>query len=387
MKTELKHYTVEEMVKGFVFNTIEEKGLYGLDGQLVVQPEYQRHYIYDRDGKDKAVIDSLLKGYPLGLHYFVDTGTELEILDGQQRITSIGRFVTGKFAIMKDGRKQSYSSLPEDQREIIDKSVLLVYICKGTESEIKEWFRTINIAGVPLTEQELRNSIYSGSFVTAAKRVFSNSRNSSLHRWRTYIKGEVKRQEILEVALSWVAESKGQTVDGYMADHRFSEDISELEGYFESVISWVESVFPHPHQPSMRGRDWQRLYEEYHDKSYSSDVGEKAVELLNDTAVENKAGVYEYLLSRGAKPQLLRIRLFGDREKQIAYQNQTEAAEKAGISNCPLCATGHVSKRDKIYELREMEADHVTPWSKGGATDLSNCQVLCKLHNRSKGNS
>nr|WP_239551805.1 DUF262 domain-containing protein [Brachybacterium muris] len=178
VKTELRHYTVAEVLEGFIFNELEGRGLFGLGGDLVIQPEYQRHYIYGDGKRDVAVIDSLLKGYPLGLIYFVDTGAtsapHLEVLDGQQRITSVGRFTTGKFAIMRDGREQTFSSLPPEEQERILQSDLLVYVCEGTEAEIKEWFQTINIANVPLTTQELRNAIYSGPFVTAAKQVFSN---------------------------------------------------------------------------------------------------------------------------------------------------------------------------------------------------------------------
>ena len=209
MKTELKQYKVSDVVEGFVYNEFEGKGLYGLAGTLTIQPEFQRHYIYDDGKRDKAVIDSMLKGYPLGLIYFnrrADGG--LEVLDGQQRITSIGRFVTSKFAI-KDahGNEQKFSSLSDEQKERITDASLLVYICEGTEDEIKAWFQTINISGVPLNDQELRNAVYSGPFVTAAKAEFSNSNNALLQKWAHYVKGDPKRQEVLEVALEWVAAS------------------------------------------------------------------------------------------------------------------------------------------------------------------------------------
>lgn len=224
MKTVLKQYSVAEVTQGFVYNELEAKGLFGLDGDLVIQPEYQRHYIYGDGTKDVAVIDSLLKGYPLGLIYFVDTGApsgpRLEVLDGQQRITSVGRFVTGKFAIVRNGKEQTFSSLPQEDRERIQGSTLLVYECTGTEAEIKEWFQTINITGIPLNKQELRNAIYSGPFVTAAKGEFSNSGNALQQKWGHFVQGDPKRQQVLEVALEWAASSKGQSVDGYMATHR-----------------------------------------------------------------------------------------------------------------------------------------------------------------------
>ena len=209
MKTNLKQYSVEEVVSGFVYNELEGKGLFGLAGKLVIQPEFQRHYIYGDGKRDVAVIQSLLKRYPLGLIYFNVNGDSLEVLDGQQRITSIGRFVTGKFAIRVDGKEQTFSSLPIEDQNLLKESTLLVYECQGTEKEIKEWFQTVNIAGVPLNNQELLNAIYSGPFVTRAKAVFSNSNNANMQKWSSYIKGNPKRQEILEVALEWVSDSPG----------------------------------------------------------------------------------------------------------------------------------------------------------------------------------
>ena len=206
MQTTLMRHTVAEVTKGFVYNELEAKGLFGLDGDLVIQPEFQRNYLYGDGKKDVAVIDSLLKGYPLGLIYFVDTGDttgpHLEVLDGQQRITSVGRFVAGKFAIIRSGKEQTFSSLPQEDRDRILNSELLVYVCSGTEAEIKEWFQTINISGIPLNQQELRNAIYSGPFVTAAKAEFSNSQNAMQQKWSHFIKGDPKRQDVLEEALA-----------------------------------------------------------------------------------------------------------------------------------------------------------------------------------------
>ena len=206
MKTELRtDYTIEEICKGFVYNELEGKGLYGLSGDLIIQPEYQRNYIYADGKKDVAVIDSILKGYPLGLIYFNRRKDgKLEILDGQQRITSIGRFVTGKFAIKINGMEQYLSGLAKNQQDTILNTTLLVYECEGEEEEIKEWFKTINIVGVPLNEQEKLNAIFSGPFVTLAKEKFSNSLNANLSKWKAYVKGKVERQEILERALQWV---------------------------------------------------------------------------------------------------------------------------------------------------------------------------------------
>jgi len=387
VKTELKHYTVEQVVEGFVYNELEGRGLYGLAGSLVIQPEYQRHYIYGDGKKDVAVIDSLLKGYPLGLIYFNVDGETLEVLDGQQRITSIGRFVTGKFAIKVAGKEQTFSSLPVEDQELIRQSELLVYHCDGSEKEIKEWFETINIAGVPLNKQELLNAIYSGPFVTAAKAEFSNSNNANQQKWAAYVKGDPKRQEILAVALDWVASSQGVTVDAYLAAHRHNPSIAGLKTYFTSVIDWVAGVFSRPPDKEMRGLEWGRLYEEYHATSYdASKIDARIDELRADPAVHVAKGVYEFVLSGETKPQLLDIRLFEDRDKRVAYERQTKKAKADGVSNCPLCALGTDSNKAKIYTLKEMDADHVTAWSKGGETKLSNLTMLCQTHNRAKGN-
>jgi len=387
VKTELRHYTVEELLEGFVYNELEGKGLFGLAGRLVIQPEFQRHYIYNDGRRDVAVVDSLLKGYPLGLLYFNVNGDALEVLDGQQRITSVGRFVTGKFAIKVAGSEQTFSSLPaEVQRQLLD-SELLVYECEGTETEIKDWFRTINIAGVPLNAQELRNAIYSGPFVTAAKAVYSNSNNANMQKWAAYVKGDPKRQEVLEVALGWVAASQGLSIDAYLAQHRTDTTITGLQTYFTSVIDWVAGVFPGPPPKEMRGLDWGRLYETYHHNAYvPATMAAEAKELLDDPAVTSRKGVFEYLLGNKADPQLLAVRLFDATTKLEAYKNQTAAAQTKGLSNCPVCASGTNANKARIYKLDEMEADHVTAWSKGGSSDLSNCEMLCVTHNRAKGN-
>ena len=387
MKTELKQYTVNEVTNGFVYNEFEGKGLYGLAGTLVIQPEYQRNYIYGDGKQDVAVIDSLLKDYPLGLIYFNDGEVHLEVLDGQQRITSIGRFVTGKFAIKRDGKEQTFSSLPQEDRDKILNSKLLIYVCNGTEPEIKQWFKTINISGVPLEEQELLNAIYSGTFVTAAKADFSNSRNTLQQKWAAYVKGDPKRQEVLEVALKWIAASKNVSIDRYMADHRHDTDIVELMGYFTSVIDWIGSVFSRSPDKEMRGLEWGRLYEEHHSKPYNGTAMEaRLAELRSDPAVHNSKGIYEFLLGGEKQTQLLDVRLFDDKTTRQAYQQQTSAAEAAGKSNCPLCAVGHSANATKIWVLKDMDADHVSAWSKGGSTDISNCEMLCVTHNRAKGN-
>lgn len=387
MKTDLKHYTVDEVVEGFVYNELEAKGLFGLAGKLVIQPEYQRNYIYNDGKKDVAVIDSLLKGYPLGLIYFNVEDDVLEVLDGQQRITSVGRFVRGKFAIKVDGKEQTFSSLSKDQQQKILKTRLDIYECDGSEVEIKQWFQTINIAGVPLNAQEPLNAIYSGPFITAAKKEYSNSNNANLQKWQSYVKGDPKRQGILAVALAWVSSSQGLSVDAYLAQHRQDGGIAELKTYFTSVIDWVGSVFTRPPDKQMQGLEWGRLYELYHSNSYNAALIDADVDALRaDPYVHNAKGIYEYLLGGKTAPQLLDVRLFDDKTKRVGYEQQTQKAKDDGVSNCPLCALGSDPNKTRIYKQDEMDADHVTAWSKGGATDLANLTMLCVTHNRAKGN-
>jgi 5-methylcytosine-specific restriction endonuclease McrA len=387
VKTELKHYTVAQVIEGFVYNELEGKGLFGLAGDLVIQPEYQRNYIYDDGKKDVAVIDSLLKGYPLGLIYFNIVDDRLEVLDGQQRITSVGRFVTGKFAIKVEGKEQTFSSLPLEEQQKIRDSDLLVYQCQGTEKEIKEWFKTINISGVPLNTQEMLNAIYSGPFVTAAKKEYSNSKSAFMQKWSSYIKGDPKRQEILKEALEWVSSAQGISVDAYLAQHRGDTDIVGLKTYFTTVVDWVGSVFIRPPDKEMRGLQWGRLYETYHANSYNpAKIDAEVEELRHDLFVKDDRGVYEYLLGGKSDKQLLNVRLFEPSTKAAAYKRQTKVAKEAGLSNCSVCASVENNNKSRVYKLDEMEADHVTAWSKGGATDLENCEMLCVLHNRAKGN-
>ena len=358
----MTNLTVKEICEGFVYNQLEGKGLNGWAGKLTIQPEYQRNYLYiENDGKKEvAVIESILKDYPIGLIYFnrnenyTKPQTEFEILDGQQRITSIGRFVTGKFAIKdKFGMEQYFTGLnPEEQEKILNYR-LLIYICNGTEKEIKEWFETINIAGVPLNKH--------------------------------YIKGNANRQEILHEALVWV--SKGEdNVGGYMSQHRNEDNIEELKTYFDTVIEWAKTLFGEP-KNEMRGLEWGAFYEKYHANSYNpSQLQQRVNELYADEAVTNKRGVFEYLLGGEIDKTLLNIRIFEDSVKKTVYARQTNEAREKGISNCPECAKGHENVRTKIYKYTEMDADHVSAWSKGGATTIENCQMLCKTHNRMKGN-
>ena len=386
MKTDLKtDITIEKLCEGFVYNEFEEKGLFGLNGKLVIQPEYQRNYIYNDGKRDVAVIESLLAGYPIGLIYFNKNGDMFEVLDGQQRITSIGRFVTNKFAVKVNGYERNFDSLDKDIQQRLLQTALTIYICEGTEKEIKEWFQTINIVGVPLNEQELLNAVYSGQFVNKAREEFSNSQNSNIQKWECYISGNVKRQDFLHTALDWV--SKGNISD-YMARHRNDDNINEIKKYFESVIDWIDRTFKSV-DSTMCGLDWGRLYETYHKSSYDINLLDTRIqELLADWQVTDKKGIYEYVLSGEAleKRPLLNIRLFDKSVIKSVYTKQTQDAKANGCSNCPMCAQAGGANKARIYEEKEMDADHATAWSRGGATDISNCVMLCKTHNRSKGN-
>lgn len=386
MLTELKtEITVDEICKGFVYNELEGKGLFGLSGKLTIQPEYQRNYIYADGKRDVAVIESLLKGYPIGLIYFTKVAEDkFEVLDGQQRITSIGRFLTGKFAIKdQNGMERYFVGLADDQKKRISETPLTIYECEGTESEIKEWFKTINIAGIPLNEQELCNAIHSGPFVTLAKEEFSNSQNANIQKWSAYISGSANRQDFLHTALEWV--SRGH-IDAYMSEHRFDDNINELKTYFNSVIDWVSGVFTDV-DDKMRGLDWGKLYESYHKNPYNpQEVSDKVNALMEDFYVTDKKGIYEYILGGCTDSKLLNIRMFDEATKKSVYTKQTNNVKDKNKSNCPLCALGTDNNKTRIWKLTEMEADHVTAWSRGGATDEKNCQMLCKTHNAAKGN-
>ena len=387
MKTTLRtDLTVADICDGFVYNQLEGKGLFGLRGKLTIQPEYQRNYIYaEGSGKrEQAVIHSLLKRYPLGLIYFNKVAADkFEVLDGQQRITSIGRFVTNKFAVMDGTNPQNFDSLPADQQKRIMDAKLLIYECEGTETEIKQWFETVNIAGVPLNEQELLNAIYSGPFVTKAKEEFSNSQNANIQKWSAYIKGSANRQDFLERALDWV--SKGD-IGSYMSAHRNDKNINELKAYFDAVIDWASTVFTDV-LPEMRGLEWGRLYETYHGKNYDPKKISVAVQKLTaDDYVTNRKGIVEYLLGGSTDKKLLAVRVFDEKTKRVKYNKQTQAAQAKGKSNCPLCAVGDNANKGRIYKLDEMDADHVSAWSKSGDSSPKNCQMLCITHNRAKGN-
>lgn len=386
METELKVYTVKELCEGFSYSETDGKGLYGLAGKLTIQPEYQRNYLYSENKSEKevAVIDSVLKKHPLGLLYFnkLPDG-RLEVLDGQQRITSLGRYLIGKFSVMKNGDPYKFKTLNEDERQLIENTKLLVYICEGTETEIKEWFEIINIGGIVLNDQEKLNAIYSGPFVSAARKEFSNKEDARIQKWSCYISGSANRQEYMQEALRWVSHGN---IKNYIQEHRRDTNINELKLYFNDVISWIERTFDNVY-PKMKGLNWGELYEKYHNNPYDHvEVSKKVKELYNDPCVKDNKNVFEYVLGGCKDTKLLNVRVFDENTKTRVYIRQTDEAKEKHISNCPLCAIGHDANKEKIWTQKEMDADHVLAWSKGGATDESNCQMLCKTHNRAKGN-
>ena len=384
MQTDIIKLTVKEITENFRYDKQEKKGINGWNGKLIIQPEYQRNYIYEEEKRDEPVIQSLLKGYPIGVFYFNQIDDNLyEVLDGQQRITSIGRFMTDKMDITYKSDKRNIYSLPKEDRERLENTILLIYVCKGTETDIRNWFETINIGGITLTLQERLNAAYHGSFVNLCKAEFSNSSNPQVQKRQAYIGGKVNRQYHLHTALKWVSRGKIET---YMSKHRIDTDINETKNYFDAVIDWISSTF-HNVYSQMTSVEWGELYEKYHLEMYNiTELNRKVDELMLDNYIHNKAGIFEYVLGREETKSLLDVRVFDKAIKQKVYNEQTAKAEEKGESNCPLCAIGHEANRTKIWKPSEMEADHVKAWSLGGATDIKNCQMLCKTHNRAKGN-
>lgn len=357
MKIELHETTIRDVVEGYVDK--EEEGVFGYGGNLNIRPKYQREFVYD-DKKRNAVIDTIRKNFPLNVIYWAknDDGT-LEVLDGQQRIVSFCRYVNGDFSI--DNR--AFHNLTNTEQEQILSYELMVYLCEGNDKEKLDWFRVVNIAGEKLTEQELRNAVYTGPWLSDAKLKFSKTGCAAHGLAKDYVKGVPIRQDFLETAIKWI--SKGE-IEGYMSKNQHAPNANELWIYFRNVIEWVELTFK-TYRKEMKGPDWGRLYDEFKNETYDTDKLEKDIQaLMIDDDVTNKKGIYEYVLTRNEK--YLNIRSFTEIQKREAYENQK------GI--CKKC--------NEYFELKEMEADHITPWSKGGKTSLENCQMLCLECNRRK---
>lgn len=367
MKIELKEISIRELTNGYADN--EEDGVVGYGGKLDIRPAFQREFVY-KDKQREAVIDTLTKSYPLNVMYWAtkEDGS-FEVIDGQQRTISISQFVNGDFAYMM----RYFHNLQSDEQESILNYKLMVYLCSGSESEKLEWFKTINIAGEELTLQELRNAVYSGSWVSEAKKYFSKNGCVAYSIAHMYMSGTVNRQNYLESAIRWIANKENTTIENYMAKHQHDSNASELWLYFKSVIDWVSVTF-FKYRKEMKGIEWGVLYNQYRDnKSLDpKSLEAKISELMQDEDVGSKKGIYEYLLT--GREKHLNLRAFSDKQKREAYERQK------GI--CPVCVKNKEEKTH--YELSEMEADHITPWHEGGKTDPINCQMLCRLHNRMK---
>lgn len=361
MNIELKEITIRELTNGYTDN--EENGVVGFGGKLDIRPPFQREFVY-KDKQRDAVIDTIMKGFPLNVMYWAlkDDGS-YEVIDGQQRTISISQYINGDFSHMMRG----FCNLEEDEIEQILNYKLMVYFCDGKPSEKLKWFETINIAGEKLTTQELRNAVYSGSWVTEAKKYFSKNGCVAYSMANHYMSGTVNRQDYLETAIDWIAQRDSTTIENYMATHQHNTNANELWLYFKSVIDWVSAVFP-KNRKEMKGIEWGILHNEYKDdKSLDPKTLEGKISILmQDEDVTSKKGIYEYLLT--GKEKHLNIRAFTDNQKREGYEKQN------GI--CVKCK--------EHFELNQMEADHATPWHEGGKTDAKNCQMLCRECNRRK---
>lgn len=357
MKVELKEITIRDLSKSYKDNA--EEGVVGYGGKLDIRPPYQREFIY-KDKQRDAVIDTVTKNFPLNVMYWAvrDDGN-YEVIDGQQRTISICQYIIGDFAFMF----KYFHNLQKDQQEKILNYKLTIYLCSGTDSEKLDWFKIVNIAGERLYEQELRNAVYHGSWVSDAKRYFSKSNCPAYGLGKDYLSGTLNRQDYLETAINWL--SKGNIIV-YMANHQQDPNANELWLYFQSVINWVKVVFP-KYRKEMKGIEWGFLYNEFKEHKFDSKKLEEEISnLMEDEDITNKKGIYSYILT--GKEKYLNIRAFSPNQKREAYEKQN------GI--CPICK--------EYFDIEEMEADHITPWHEGGKTVAENCQMLCKEDNRRK---
>ena len=376
MKIEPKQIKVRDIFSDYADNG--DDGVFAYGGKLAIRPPYQREFVYNLQ-QSQSVIRTILKGFPLNVMYWVNVGNDkYEILDGQQRTLSVMQFLKHQFPIklhdpITDKDSTYYcDSLPDDKYNAIMNYEFMIYICEGNESEKLDWFRVVNIAGEKLTDQELRNSVYTGTWLSDAKMHFSKRNCAAKRLSEKYINGDPNRQELLEIALKGICEFQSKKeLTQYMAEHKSDSDADELWQYFQDVIHWIEKIFQTYHK-SMKGVDWCHLYNLYHRNSYNSSVIKESVKkLLEDIDVQKKSGIYEYLLCKDSDPfagRFLNLRSFTDRDKNAAY------ARQKGI--CPICG--------KAFEISEMEGDHIKPWSKGGETIPENCQMLCKNCNAKK---
>lgn len=357
MKIKLHEITVREVAEDYIDNA--EEGVVGYNGKLNIRPKYQREFVYD-EKKRNAVIDTIRKDFPLNVMYWVknEDGT-FEVLDGQQRTISFCQYVKSDFSI--DNR--AFHNLTETEKDQILDYKLMVYFCEGNDKEKLDWFKIINIAGEKLTDQELRNAIYTGTWLSDAKLKFSKSNCAAYLLSKDFVNGSPIRQEILQTAISWI--SSGE-IEKYMSIHQHDPNANELWTYFRNAIEWVELTFT-TYRKEMKGIDWGGLYDKFKGQMLDAAKLEQEIQtLMSDDDVTNRKGIYPYVLTRNEK--YLNIRAFSDSQKRVAYEKQKGICSKCG----------------KHFELHEMEADHITPWSKGGKTIPENCQMLCQECNRRK---
>ncbi len=358
MKIELKEIPIRDLIADYQDN--DEGGVVGYSGKLDIRPPYQREFIY-KDKQRDAVIETITQGFPLNVMYWaMREGGDFEVIDGQQRTISICQYVEGDFAF----KGRYFHNLQRDEQERILDYTLMVYLCSGTDSEKLEWFKTINIAGERLTNQELRNAVYAGSWVSDAKRYFSRNGCPAYSIGSAYMTGTPIRQDYLETVIEWI---NGGDVEGYMAKQQHKPNANELWLYFQNVMAWVAATFP-TYRKEMKSVHWGPLFNEFEDTELdSASLEEQVATLMADEDVTNKRGIYSYVLNGQEKH--LNIRAFSPNQRREAYEHQ------GGI--CPVC--------EKHFELEEMEGDHITPWHDGGRTEAANCQMLCRDDNRRKG--
>jgi hypothetical protein len=361
MKIALKNIKVSELFKGYEDKS--EEGVRGYGGRLNIRPAFQREFIY-KEKQRNEVINTVRKDFPLNTMYWAVAGEGFELMDGQQRTVSLCQYVHGDFAVEVDGSPMFFNNLTAEKQKQILNYELSVYVCEGTEGEKLDWFKIINIAGEKLTDQELRNAIYTGPWLAGAKRWFSRSSCPAYQIGEKYVNGSPIRQDLLEKALEWIS---GCKIEDYMSRHQHDSDAQELWQYFQEVIAWVEITFPQHRPKIMKGLDWGRFYNEHKDdKLNAAKLEHRIAELIDDDEVSSPKGIYEYLLTGNEKT--LSLRAFDEKTKVKIYEKQK------GV--CPMCK--------KHFAIGEMEADHIIPWSQGGKTVPDNCQMLCKMDNRTK---
>ena len=364
MEIRLEEHTIAEVFNGYVDN--DEGGVVGFGGRLNIRPPFQREFVY-KEKERNAVIDTVFKGFPLNVMYWVTNEQgDYELLDGQQRTVSICQYCNGDFSVLIDGQPRAFHNLTQFEKDRFLNYKLMIYICRGNDKEKLDWFKTINIAGAVLTAQELRNAIYTGPWLTDAKRHFSKRGCAAYQIAGRYMAGEMNRQAYLESAIKWIAHKEGRCIEEYMSEHQQDSNSSALWLYFNGVISWVQTIFP-IYRKEMKGIEWGLLYNQYgNDPLDPAALETRIAALMADREVTKKSGVYEYLLS--GKEKCLSLRQFEDEDKRTAYEAQE------GV--CPLCG--------KHYEYEQMHADHITPWHAGGKTVYENLQMLCRDCNLKK---